>query len=63
MDVVLYGQLYNEAMMGMDTLFDDMKDSLKNFSKKNENFFGVSQAMGHPPRIFAPKYVPRRAYS
>ena len=35
MDVVLYGQLYNEAMMGMDTLFDDMKDSLKNFSKKN----------------------------
>ena len=34
MDVVLYGQLYNEAMMGMDTLFDDMKDSLKNFSKK-----------------------------
>lgn len=35
MDVVLYGQLYNEAMMGMDTLFEDMKDSLKNFNKKN----------------------------
>ena len=35
MDVVLYGQLYNEAMMGMDTLFEDMKDSLKNFNKKS----------------------------
>ena len=35
MDVVLYGQLYNEAMAGMDSLFDDMRDSLKNFSKKN----------------------------
>ena len=34
MDAVLYGQLYNEAMMGMDTLFEDMKDSLKNFNKK-----------------------------
>lgn len=35
MDLMQYGQLYNEAMMGMDTLFEDMKDSLKNFSKKN----------------------------
>ena len=35
MDLVQYGQLYNEAMMGMDTLFDHMKDSLKNFNKKN----------------------------
>ncbi len=35
MDVVLYGQLYNEAMAGMDSLFDDMRGSLKNFSKKN----------------------------
>lgn len=35
MDLVQYGQLYNEAMAGMDTLFDDMKDSLKNFNKKN----------------------------
>lgn len=34
MDLVLYGQLYNEAMMGMDTLFEDMKGSLANFSKK-----------------------------
>lgn len=35
MDLVQYGQLYNEAMMGMDTLFDDMKESMKNFNKKN----------------------------
>lgn len=35
MDLVQYGQLYNEAMTGMDTLFDDMKDSMKNFNKKN----------------------------
>ena len=35
MDLMQYGQLYNEAMIGMDTLFEDMKDSLKNFSKKN----------------------------
>lgn len=35
MDLMQYGQLYNEAMAGMDTLFDDMKDSLKNFNKKN----------------------------
>ena len=35
MDLMQYGQLYNEAMMGMDTLFEDMRDSLKNFSKKN----------------------------
>lgn len=34
MDLVQYGQLYNEAMMGMDTLFDDMKDSMKSFNKK-----------------------------
>ena len=34
MDLVLYGQLYNEAMMGMDTFFEDMKDCLMNFSKK-----------------------------
>ncbi len=35
MDAVLYGQLYNDAMSGMDSLFDDMKDSMKNFNKKN----------------------------
>ena len=35
MDLVQYGQYYNDAMSGMDTLFDDMKDSMKNFNKKN----------------------------
>ena len=35
MDLMQYGQLYNEAMSGMDMLFDEMKYSLKNFSKKN----------------------------
>ena len=34
MDLILYGQLYNEAMMGMDSFFEDMKDSMSNFSKK-----------------------------
>lgn len=34
MDLVLYGQLYNEAMMGMDTFFENMKDGQANFSKK-----------------------------
>lgn len=34
MDVMLYGQLHNEAMMGMDAFFDDMKVSMSNFSKK-----------------------------
>ena len=34
MDVMLYGQLYNEAMMGMDSFFEEMKDSMANFSKK-----------------------------
>lgn len=35
MDLVQYGQYYNDAMSGMDTLFDDMKDSMKSFNKKN----------------------------
>lgn len=35
MDLIQYGQYYNEAMSGMDTLFDDMKLSMKNFNKKN----------------------------
>lgn len=35
MDLIQYGQLYNDAMNGMDTLFDDMKDSMKSFNKKN----------------------------
>ena len=30
MDLMQYGQLYNEAMSGMDMLFDEMKYSLKN---------------------------------
>lgn len=34
MDLVMYGQLYNDAMSGMDMFFDDMKYSMKNFSKK-----------------------------
>lgn len=34
MDLIQYGQLYNDAMAGMDTLFDDMKDSMKSFNKK-----------------------------
>lgn len=34
MDSVQYGQLYNEAMSGMDTLFEDMQVSLKGFKKK-----------------------------
>lgn len=34
MDSVQYGQLYNEAMGGMDTLFEDMQASLKGFKKK-----------------------------
>ena len=51
MDVVLYGQLYNEAMVGMDTMFDDMRDSLKNFSKKNypDVFEGLQKKYG---RVF-----------
>ena len=35
MDLVQYGQYYNDAMLGMDNMFDDMRDSLKNFNKKN----------------------------
>ena len=35
MDLVQYGEFYNEAMMGMDSLFEDMKDALKSFNKKN----------------------------
>ncbi len=35
MDSVLYGRLCNEAMLGMDTLFEDMKESLKQFRKKS----------------------------
>ena len=35
MDLIQYGQLYNEAMLGMDTLFEDMKEALKSFNKKN----------------------------
>ena len=34
MDVMLYGQLHNEAMMGMDSFFEEMKESMANFSKK-----------------------------
>ena len=34
MDLIQYGQLYNDAMAGMDTLFDDMKGSMKSFNKK-----------------------------
>ena len=35
MDLIQYGQYYNDAMTGMDTMFDDMKDSMKHFNKKN----------------------------
>ena len=35
MDLVQYGQYYNDAMAGMDALFEDMKDSMKNFNKKS----------------------------
>ena len=35
MDLIQYGQYYNDAMTGMDTMFEDMKDSMKNFNKKN----------------------------
>ena len=35
MDLMQYGQYYNEAMAGMDTMFEDMKDSMKHFNKKN----------------------------
>ena len=34
MDVMLYGQLHNEAMMGMDSFFEEMKGSMANFNKK-----------------------------
>ena len=34
MDLIQYGQLYNDAMEGMDTLFEDMKASMKHFNKK-----------------------------
>ena len=34
MDLIQYGQLYNDAMAGMDTLFEDMKASMKHFNKK-----------------------------
>lgn len=35
MDLVQYGQFYNDAMAGMDAVFEDMKGSLKSFNKKN----------------------------
>ncbi len=35
MDSVLYGQLCNEAMLGMDMLLEDMKESLKQFRRKS----------------------------
>lgn len=35
MDLVQYGQYYNDAMSGMDSMFDDMKESMKHFNKKN----------------------------
>ncbi len=35
MDLIQYGQYYNDAMSGMDSMFDDMKESMKNFNKKN----------------------------
>ena len=35
MDLIQYGQYYNDAMTGMDSMFDDMKESMKNFNKKN----------------------------
>lgn len=34
MDLVQYGQFYNEAMLGMDILFEDRKEALKSFDKK-----------------------------
>ena len=34
MDLIQYGQYYNDAMTGMDSMFDDMKESMKNFNKK-----------------------------
>lgn len=39
MDLILYGQLYNDAMCGMDTLFEDMKGSMKCFNKKKYPVF------------------------
>lgn len=35
MELVQYEKFYNDAMLGMDDLFDEMKDSMKNFNKKN----------------------------
>ena len=35
MDFAQYEQFYNEAMLGMDTFFQDRKDGLKNFDKTN----------------------------
>lgn len=35
MDLIQYGQYYNDAMSGMDSMFEDMKESMKYFNKKN----------------------------
>ena len=35
MDLIQYGQYYNDAMTGMDSMFDEMKESMKNFNKMN----------------------------
>lgn len=35
MELVQYEKFYNDAMQGMDDLFEDRKDSMKNFNKKN----------------------------
>lgn len=35
MDLIQYGQYYNDAMSGMDSMFEDMKESMKHFNKKN----------------------------
>lgn len=35
MELVQYEKFYNDAMMGMDDLFEELKASMKQFNKKN----------------------------
>lgn len=51
MDLIQYGQLFNEGMVGMDALFEDMKESKKHFSKKKYPVF-FENMMNKYDRVF-----------
>ena len=36
MDLIQYGQYYNDAMTGMDSMFDDMKENVKDWNDDEE---------------------------